>query len=464
MEYYLVVDIGASSGRLIAGYIENGLIRTKPIYSFKNGIKEKNGHLCWEPEYLFDEIVKGLKECSKTGIIPKVLGIDTWGVDFVLLDKNNKRLGDCVSYRDSRTKGMADKVHGIIPFDELYSKTGIQQNPINTVYQLYALNKQSPDIMESAKDFLMMPDYLTYLLTGDKRNEYTNATTTGLVNARTRDWDNDIIKALGFNEKLFKNTPVQPGTYTVPLKEDIAREVGFNCAVAVSPSHDTASAFIGVPKTGDSVILSSGTWSLLGVENTEPYTDSKSAALNFSNEGGVCGRYRYLKNIMGMWVMQNYRRENNITDYAYGISLAKTAEGFPSVVDFESEEFLAPESMSKAIMGYCERTSQKVPRTAAEIGYCAYNSLAAGYKRAIDGLESITGKKYKEINVVGGGSQDKYLCALTAKRTGCKVIAGPREGTALGNIMYLMSADGVFNNITEARKCLKESTEVEYYD
>ncbi len=464
MEYYLAVDIGASSGRLIAGYIENGLIKTKPVYSFKNGIKEINGHLCWEPEYLFREIVKGLKKCSEMDIIPKLLGIDTWGVDFVLLDKSHRRLGDCISYRDGRTKGIADKVHGIIPFNELYSKTGIQQNPINTIYQLYALSKQSPDIPENAETFLMIPDYLTYLLTGDKRNEYTNATTTGLVNAQGRIWDKDIIKALGFNEKLFENTPVQPGAYTVPLKEDIAREVGFNCAVAISPSHDTASAFIGVPKTGDSVILSSGTWSLLGVENTTPFTDGKSAALNFSNEGGVCGTYRYLKNIMGMWVMQNYSRENNITDYACGISLAKTAEDFPSVVDFESEEFLAPESMSKAIAGFCERTLQKVPRTAAEIGYCAYNSLAAGYKKAIDGLESITGKKYSEINVVGGGSQDKYLCALTAKHTGRRVIAGPKEGTALGNIMYLMTSDGVFKNITEARKCLKDSTEVEYYD
>lgn len=464
MEYYLAIDIGASSGRLISGHLDNGKLVTETVYAFPNGAAEKNGHLTWDTEGLFAEIVKGLKICREKNRIPKIIGIDTWGVDFALLDRDGKPTGDCVAYRDGRTEDIIDEVHGIIPFEKLYAKTGIQFQPFNTVYQLYALKKQSSEEMDRAEYFLMMPDYLSYLLTGDIRNEYTNATTTGLVNAKSGDWDADIIKALGLPERFFRDKPVKPGSYTVPLKKEIADEVGFCCRVAISPSHDTASAFIGVPKSEESVIISSGTWSLLGVENSVPITDGRAMSANFTNEGGAENTYRFLKNIMGLWMLQNFRKEQGITDFTVPAALAKEGEHFAYTVNAEDKAFLAPVSMCGAVRDYCLEKYGIAPETKEEIAYCIYNSLALGYKNAIKELEGITGKKYNAVNVVGGGSQDGYLCSLTAKRTGLKVIAGPKEGTAVGNIMQLMMSDKVFENISRARECLGNSTEVKYYD
>lgn len=464
MEYYVAVDIGASSGRLISGHLENGILKTETVYSFKNGVHEENGHLCWDVDGLFKGIITGLKTCREKGIIPKVIGIDTWAVDFVLLDKDGNRTCDFIAYRDKRTEAVTDEVHKIIPFKKLYEKTGIQFQPFNTVYQLYALKKESPEALSRAESFLMMPDYLSYLLCGDKRNEYTNATTTGMLNAFTKEWDSEIIKALGFPERLFKKKPVMPGAYTVPLKEEIAKEIGFTCEVAISPSHDTASAFIGVPKGDDSVIISSGTWSLLGIENDKPVTTDASFNANFTNEGGVAGTFRFLKNIMGLWMIQNFRKEHGITDSSEPARLAEKAGDFSLTVDAEDSVFLAPESMCDAVCDYCLKKHGKAPGNKEEISRCIYESLSLSYANAVKELEEITKKKFGAINVVGGGSQDEYLCSLTAKKSGLKVIAGPKEGTATGNIMQLMVSCGVFKNISEARECLKNSTEVKYYD
>ena len=476
MRYYLAIDIGASSGRHILGHAEDGHIILEEVYRFENRQVRRDGHDCWDMENLWNGILGGLKQCRAAGKIPETVGIDTWAVDFVLLDENDGVIGDAVAYRDSRTEGMKELVNAVIPADELYARTGIQYQPFNTIYQLMALKREHPEQLDKAKWLLMIPEYFNFKLTGVKQNEYTNATSTNLVNAEGKYWDREIISRLALPNEIFHDLAM-PGTVLGHLLPEIQAEVGFDTTVILPATHDTGSAFLAVPaKDDNAVYLSSGTWSLLGVENEKPITTPESQAQNFTNEGGAWYRYRYLKNIMGLWMIQSIRRELNGIAYVQGkenrsvsrkqwsfpdlISAAQAEANFPSVVDVNKDCFLSPDSMIRAIKEECTLTGQRVPQTVGEIMQCVYSSLALCYRDAIRSLEALTGKHYTSINIVGGGCQDGYLNQRTAQATGLPVYAGPVEGTAIGNLIVQMIHAGEFENLQAARDAIRASFEI----
>ena len=311
MKYYLAIDIGASSGRHILGHLEDGKMVLEEVYRFDNKQIHKNGHDCWDLENLWSGVLGGLKACRDLGKIPATLGIDTWGVDFVLLDENDHMIGDPVAYRDHRTDGMIEAVSQLIPDQQLYERTGIQRQLFNSIYQLVALKKEHPEQLENAKWWLMVTEYLNFLLTGVKMNDYTNCSTTGLLDACKKTWDRDLIELLGLPNDIFHDLHM-PGTTVGSLRPEIQAEVGFDTTVILPATHDTASAFLAIPARDDNAVyLSSGTWSLLGVENEAAITNEASYLANFTNEGGAWYRYRYLKNIMGLWMIQSIRRELN---------------------------------------------------------------------------------------------------------------------------------------------------------
>lgn len=466
----LAVDIGASSGRHIVGTVQDGKITLQEVYRFENGVSRKNGHLCWDIDTLAKEVINGLKAAHDAGFAPSTIGIDTWAVDFVLLDEQGKRLGDAVAYRDERTEGIREaleKDYGLT-FAEHYARTGIQYQPFNTVYQLMALKKEHPEQLDAAKIFLMVPDYLNYLLCGVAANEYTNASTTALVGADSKDWDEELIAKLGMPRGIFQ--PIRmPGTVLGRLTPAVQAEVGFDAEVILPATHDTGSAFLAVPARDDcAAYLSSGTWSLLGVENQKAITSAESCAANFTNEGGYDYRYRYLKNIMGLWMIQSIRRElgeqtGTRPSFPELIAAAKGAADFASCVDPDENRFLAPASMIDEVKAACADTNQPVPATTGEVMQCVYNSLTQDYRRAVQTLQGLTGKTYTSLNIVGGGSQDGYLNQQTANATGLTVFAGPTEGTALGNLMVQFIHNGDFADLAEARAAIKKSFTIAEY-
>ena len=463
-KYYLAVDIGASSGRHMLASMKDGKMQLEEVYRFPNGMDNKNGTLCWDVERLITEIKNGLKKCKEIGKIPVSMGIDTWGVDYVLLDKDDNILGDTVGYRDSRTEGMDEKVYEVIPQDDLYARTGIQKQIFNTIYQLMAVKQSHPEYLEQAETILMIPDYFNFLLTGVKKNEYTEATTGQLISPKTNDWDYELIDMLGYNSRMF--LPVSmPGTVVGDFTEEVQKEVGFNCTVVLPATHDTGSAVLAVPTNDDdAVYISSGTWSLMGIERKEADCSMESMKANFTNEGGYDHRFRYLKNIMGLWMIQSVKKE-----FTEDLSFAEicemaSKETISSIVDCNDDCFLAPKSMIEAVQKFCRDTNQQVPETVGEISSVIYNSLAKCYGDTVEEIEAITGRKYSTIYVVGGGSNAGYLNELTAKYTGRKVSAGPSEATAIGNIIVQMLHDGVFASLPEARTCVKESFDVKMYE
>lgn len=463
-KYYLAVDIGASSGRHILGCLDKGKITLEEVYRFENGMVKKDGTLCWELDRLFLEIKNGLKKCKEIGKIPISMGIDTWAVDFVLLNRENHVLGNTVGYRDKRTIDMDSKVYEIISEEELYSRTGIQKQIFNTVYQLMAVKLQNPEQMEAAESFLMVPDYFNYLLTGSKLNEYTNATTTQLVNPLTKNWDMDLIEKLGFNKNMFHKISL-PKTAAGNFTEEIRKEVGFDCEVVLPATHDTGSAVLSVPANDDDYLyISSGTWSLMGIERMNAECSKVSKMANFTNEGGYDYRFRYLKNIMGLWMIQSVRHElKDAYSFSKLCELAAGADKFTSRVDVNAECFLSPDSMMEAVRNYCRETGQKEPDTAGEFAACIYNSLAMSYADTVKEIEEITGKTYSRIHIVGGGANADYLNELTAKYTKKAVYAGPAEATAIGNILAQMLKDNEFKNIEEARTCVFNSFEIKEF-
>ncbi len=473
---YLAIDIGASSGRHILGSVQEGRLVLEEVYRFDNRQVRKSGHDCWDMDNLWNGILGGLKACGERGTVPTVIGIDTWAVDYVLLDKDDHPLGDAVAYRDSRTEGLDALVDANISPEELYGRTGIQKQIFNTIYQLMALKQEHPEQLEQAESLLMIPDYFNFLLTGVKKQEYTNATSTNLVSAREKTWDMELIARLGLPTRLFGELSV-PGTVVGELLPEIQAQVGFNATVILPATHDTGSAFLAVPaKDDNAVYLSSGTWSLLGVENEQPITTEASRAQNFTNEGGAWYRYRYLKNIMGLWMIQSIRRELNGVNYVSGktartisgkqwsfpdlIAAAEGAQDFPSVVDVDDAGFLAPDSMIQAVKDYCAKTGQPVPETVGEIMQCVYVSLTRRYAEAIRDLQQLTGKHYTSINIVGGGCQDMYLNRMTARAAGLPVYAGPVEGTAIGNLIVQMIYGGEFSSLEEARAAIRRSFDI----
>lgn len=464
MKYYLAVDIGASSGRLILGHREDGRMILEEIHRFGNGMVRKQGHLVWDVDQLFAEIITGMKKCAELGKIPESIGVDTWAVDFVLLDAKDQRLGDAVGYRDHRTQGMDQSVYEVIDEEELYLRTGIQKQPFNTIYQLMAVKEQIPELMEQADALLMIPDYLHFLLSGQKVTEYTNASTTQLLDPQTKDWDWNLIDWLGYKRELFQKICL-PGTNLGSLTAEIAAEVGFTCKVVVPATHDTGAAVMAVPAADDQVLyISSGTWSLMGTEVKESSCTAESRQFNFTNEGGYDYRFRYLKNIMGMWMINSARNE-----LAPDMSFSDICEGAAkqsilSIVDANSERFLAPESMSKEVQKACAESGQQVPQGIWETAAVIYNSLAECYAQTAREIEAMTGVVYDGIHVIGGGANAEYLNRLTAHACHKKIYAGPVEATAIGNISAQMIAAGELENLKTARECIYHSFDITEYE
>lgn len=462
--YFLAVDIGASSGRHMLGHLEQGRLILEEIYRFENGMKQTEQGLCWDIPALFQEIKTGIRRCGELGKIPVSMGIDTWAVDYVLLDEQDQILGDTFGYRDSRTEGMDEEVYRLIPEKELYQRTGIQKQIFNTVFQLMAVKKAHPEYLEQARTFLMLPDYFHFLLTGEKRSEYTNATSTQLVNAETKDWDDEVISRLGYPREMFLPLS-QPGTQVGVFTKEIEKEVGFSCQVVLPATHDTASAVMAVPCQEDNCLyISSGTWSLMGTENKKAICTEESRQKNFTNEGGYDFRYRYLKNIMGLWMIQSVRHEEKDRySFAQLCEMADECSDFPSRVFVNAQEFLAPESMTEAVRQYCEKSGQRVPETTGELAAVIYQSLAKCYGETVQEIEQLTGEHYDTIHIVGGGANADYLNRLTASQSGCRVLAGPSEATAIGNLMAQMIGKGEFAGLMQARACVAESFPIREY-
>ena len=479
MNYFLAIDIGASSGRHILGHLEDGKMVLEEVYRFDNSQIRKDGHDCWDMAALSRAVIAGLKACKDAGKVPATIGIDTWGVDFVLLDEQGLPCSDMVAYRDARTEGADALVDAAISADELYSRCGIQKMLFNTIYQLAALKKEHPEQIEKAQRMLMVPEYLNFILTGKLANEYTNATTGNLVNARSKDWDWEVIDKLGLPRRIFGKLEM-PGTPLGGLTPAVQAEVGFDAQVVLPATHDTGSAFLAVPARDDqAVYISSGTWSLLGVENAEPITTPEAKAANFTNEGGAWYRFRFLKNIMGLWMIQSIRRELNGVDYVEGKektaswsladyekgrkysfadleNAAKAASAFAGRVNANDTRFFSPESMIAEVLA----AADVKPATVGELMQCVYASLAACYAKMIRNLSGLTGKAYTSVNIVGGGSKDGYLNKLTAEATGLEVFAGPTEGTAIGNLIVQFISAGEFADLAEARACVGRSFDV----
>ena len=424
----MAIDIGASSGRHIIGWREGGEIRTKEIYRFPNGVTKQDGHSVWDVECLYYSVLAGIRVAF--GLYPQIesLSVDTWGVDYVLMD-GDKEILPVYAYRDGRGGAAADLVHEIIPFSQLYRKVGCQFQPFNSIYQLY--DDKQRGRLDRATDMLMIPEYLMWKLTGVKAREYTNATTTGMINAATGEFDGEIVGALGYPHRLFPRLS-RPGTVLGELLPEIQSKVGGNCRVVLCATHDTGSAVEGIPMEGNHPYISSGTWSLLGVKTARPVTDKKSERANYSNEGGV-GYNRYQKNIMGMWLVNELQRElcPNLS-FPEIVGMAE-ASSCSVTVDADSKEFLAPESM-KAAFDNATGGFDSV----GDYFLCAYKSLAMSYKRAIEELEENTGTTYDVIYIVGGGAKNEFLNRLTEEATGKKVRALPIEATALGNLKIQM--------------------------
>ena len=471
MKNYLAIDIGASSGRHILGTVKDGKISLEEVFRFDNGQVRKDAHDCWDIEKLVSSVKAGIDAAAAKATIESI-GIDTWGVDFILLDKDLRPCSDAVAYRDTRTAGAdAEIERDILSFEELYARCGIQKTSFNTIYQLWALKKEHPEQLEKAEHFLMVPEYLNFRLTGKIVHEYTDSSTTSLLDAAAKDWDWELIDKLGLPRRIFGKLEM-PGATVGDYK---------GIKVVLPALHDTGSAYLAVPARDDkAVYLSSGTWSLLGVENTSPITTVESCRANFTNEGGAWGRYRYLKNIMGLWMIQSIRRELNGVKYVEGKGGEATAEALKALADYEAgrkysfadlemsargagdyqgtvdvneQRFMNPASMIGEVLAAAAEGG-KAPATVGELMQCVYKSLAECYADAIRNLSEITGKTYTSINIVGGGSQDKYLNSLTADATGLEVFAGPIEGTAIGNLIVQMIAGGEFADLAAARKAI----------
>lgn len=450
--YYLAIDIGASSGRHILGYVEKGKLSLEEIYRFDNNIKNENGTLIWDIDSLFARVKAGIKKCREIGKFPKTIAIDTWGVDYVLLDESKKEILPAVSYRDGRTEESSRAVNAIISQAELYSRTGIQKQIFNTIYQLYCDRKSGK--LSKAKHFLMMPEYLSFKLTGQIRNEYTNATTANLVNAESKQWDKYILDKLDLPEGIFCELSL-PGTVVGNFTDEVKAEIGFDSTVILCPSHDTASAVAACPVDGESVYISSGTWSLIGTENPVPVLTEKALEANLTNEGGIEYRFRFLKNIMGMWLFQNIRRNINKELTYDEMMYSAISSKFTEKINPNAPEFLAPENMIEAVRAYLGKPDLPL----ADVLSSVYHSLANSYRKAVEEIESISGKEIKSIHIVGGGSKDKYLNKLTAEYTGKKVYTGLMEATATGNIISQIMYDKKIS-LAEAREIIKATFDI----
>ncbi len=454
MTYYLAIDIGASSGRHILGWLEDGKLCSQEVYRFENGFLTENDSLVWDLEHLVAEVKNGIKQCAAMGKIPRSVSIDTWGVDYVLLDEADREILPAYCYRDSRTQAAVEAVEAILDPATLYHRTGTQRQNYNTIYQLYA--DKTAGRLDKAAAFLQMPAYLAYKLCGVKWHEYTIAGTAGLISAETKDWDSTVIDALGFDRRLF--TPLhQPGERLGSFTDEVQAEVGFNASVVFAAGHDTASAVAATPLSANDAYISSGTWSLIGIESDRFIVSDEGCAANFGNELGAAHTVRYLKNYMGMWLLQSIRKNlNKSLTYDEMMHLAEGCDDY-TYFDVNDPALVAPDNMIEAIRAVVARPELPLESVLASV----YHSLARSYKNAIAEVEHLTGRTIDTIRIVGGGCQDAYLNRLTGVYTGKTVTAGPVEATAVGNLVAQLIGDGVCADLAEARALVVKSFDIQ---
>ncbi len=466
---FLAIDIGAESGRGILGTLDDNKLLLKEMNRFPNGMLTIHGHYHWNIFRLYQAIKDSLKACSReVQFKPESIGIDTWGVDYALLAEDGTILSIPYAYRDPRTDNMMEEVFKHIPKSRIYELTGIQFMQFNTIYQLYAMKKANSPLLDIASDLLFIPDIMNYLLTGKKRSEFTFATTSQLYNPHKGNWEKELFDAIGVNKDIMCDI-IQPGEVIGEVDELVGKETGLpGLPVASIASHDTGSAVVGVPGEGDNfAYISSGTWSLMGVENKKPYSSELAFKYNFTNEGGVDGTYRFLKNIMGLWLLQECKRswekQGNNFSYAELVEMAQEIPSFKTLINPDCPDFINPEDMPGAIVNYCKRTNQQPPENAAEFTRCICDSLAFKYRMVFDQLKEVTGRPLDRINIIGGGTKNQLLCQLTANAAGVPVVTGPEEATAIGNIMVQAMAMGYVSSLSEIRAIIRNSFELKTY-
>lgn len=460
MKSVIAIDLGAGSGRVIHGEYKDNILILKEFHRFENINVQSGDFLCWDTDYLIAEIKEGIDKIIALGIKPDCMAIDSWGVDFVLIDKDGLKLGDSVTYRDPRTKGVMEKTINQLGKDYLYKNTGIQFLPFNTIYQLIAIKQQDPSWLNEVKYLQFMPDYLGYRLTGVLNCEYTNATTSQMVNCHTGQWDEKLLENLSLPKewllpismpnKVIGYYPIEGTDQSIPF--------------ASIPSHDTAAAVLAVPKTQANVAyLSSGTWSLMGIESDQAIISEAAQTFNITNEGGVEGKFRVLKNIMGLWLIQGIQKELKQHSFSELVALAKASVPFKSLINPDHLSFLNPNSMIESIQLFCQKTAQPIPVTPGELTRCAMESLAMQYRSVWHELNELSDEVLEGIHIVGGGCQNQLLNQLCADACNCEVWAGPIEASALGNICGQLISIGEIENVTEARKVINNSFDISTY-
>jgi len=467
---FLAFDFGAESGRAILGILDKGKICLEEIHRFPNKQIDISGHIQWDLSYLFGELKKGLVTAAQKGHGELLgLGVDTWGVDFGLVGKDDRVLENPYAYRDKRTEGMMDKAFQRISREEMYACTGIQFMQFNSVFQVLSVVESESSLLDKIETLLFMPDLFNFLLTGQKFSEYTIASTSQLLNAKKRNWEPGIFEKLGLPIHIMAPI-IQPGTSVGPLLPEIFRKTGISPVDVIAPAcHDTASAVAAVPaQSANWAYLSSGTWSLLGVEVNEPIINEKSLKNNFTNEGSVDKKIRFLRNTMGLWLLQkcmkDWEKKGESHDYDKLTSLASGAEEFRSVVDPDDHTFLNPQDMPEAIAEFCKKTMQPVPEKKGEFVRCIYESLALKYRFLVDKINTMCAEPFEVLHVVGGGSQNEMLNQFSADATGLYVIAGPAEATAVGNIIVQAIAKKIMDGIEEGRKVVSRSFPLRTYE
>ncbi|WP_151735023.1 rhamnulokinase [Paenibacillus tengchongensis] len=463
MRNHIAVDIGASSGRLVLGTIKDGTLRLDELHRFANGFTERNGSCFWDIDELFEQIIAGLQKAKAGGITRCTLGIDTWAVDYVLLDEAGERLQEVYAYRDSRTDGVMEQVAASISPETVYAKTGIQQLNFNTLYQLYAHDSAE---LARAHRILMVPDYLYYRLCGRQINEVTNASTMQMLNLQTREFDEELLALLGLRREQFAAL-TEPGEVLGTVSAELMSQYDLpECELICAPTHDTAAAVLGVPleEGRSAAYISSGTWSLLGAELTEPLNNAQAMAANYTNEWGAYGTYRFLKNIMGLWLIQEVRRLDGAKhSFAELAELAGKAEPFRSLIPCNHPRFMNPANMIEEIRAACRESGQPVPESPGELARCIFDSLALSYRSYLEELEALTGTKFEVLKIVGGGANNALLNQLTADMIGREVQAGPTEATAIGNLAVQLIQAGEVAGIREARALIGSSFEIASY-
>lgn len=464
----LAFDFGASSGRAMIGIYDGKTIQLEEVHRFSNDPVMMNGTMYWDILRLFYEIKQGITKAQLSGGFDSI-GIDTWGVDFGLIDKAGNLLENPVHYRDARTAGMVEKSFSVLPKEQFYQLTGIQFMEINTVFQLYSLALNRPELLERAETLLLTPDLFNFMLTGTRSTEYSIASTTQMLDAKRRAWSPEVLKALQIPERLLTKI-VPPGTPVGKLSAEICEELGVPAVDVISvASHDTQSAVAAVPaEEEDFIFISCGTWSLFGTELAEPVIDESSYDCNLTNEGGCGYRTTFLKNIIGLWMIQEsrrqWRREGKEYSYADLERFAVASEPFQYFIDPDAPAFVPQGNIPRRVREFCERSGQKIPQTEGEVMRCIYESLALKYRYAFEQIKRCTGKTYHTIHMVGGGTKDRLLCQMTADCCGCRVVAGPVEATVLGNVAVQLMASGEINSLEEARRIVADSQDkLEYF-